>query len=225
VTSVDHVVTFYEYIHGLLPYDEEMQKLVPAPLLEDQRNAVFTFEIPQTYTTYLVELRFPTPNRGGFFLGLDDFYFESIVPGAIISITATENDGHYKVEFLNAGEQSDRLLELDDKRSPRYHFRPTTYSCAVDDAWLINEDRFPNLGSEKPLADKIRRRNDAVIEATFERVGIDDGNGGLLASFEDLLTAVNIERPFSESLLRDALEADDKVSGDDANGYTYVKAA
>lgn len=225
VESVDHVVTFYEYVHGLLPYDEEMQKLVPAPMLEDQRNAVFTFEIPQTYTTYLVELRFPTPNRGGFFLGLDDFYFESIVPGAIISISATENDGHYKVEFLNAGEQSDRLLELDDKRSPRYHFRPTTYSCGVDDAWLINEDRFPKLGSEKPLADKVRRRNDAVVAATFERVGMEDGNGGLLASFEDLLAAVNIERPFSETLLREVLAEDERVSGDDANGFTYDTAS
>ena len=225
VQSVDHVVTFYEYIHGLLPYDEEMQKLVPAPMLEDQRNAVFTFEIPQTYTTYLVELRYPTPNRGGFFLGLDDFYFESLVPGAIISISATENDGHYKIEFLNAGEQSDRLLELDDKRSPRYHFRPTTYSCAVDEAWLINEDRFPRLGSEKPLADKVRRRNDALLAATFERIGMDDGNGGLLASFEDLLAAVNIERPFSEALLREVLEEDERVSGDDANGYTYDTSA
>jgi hypothetical protein len=225
VTSVDHVVTFYEYVHGLLPYDEELQKLVPAPMLDEQRNAVFTFEIPQTYTTYLVELRYPTPNRGGFFLGLDDFYFESIVPGAIITISATENDGHYKVEFLNVGEQSDRLLELDDKRSPRYHFRPTTYACAVDDAWLLNEDRFPNLGSEKPLADKVRRRNDSVVEATFERVGMDDGDGGLLASFEDLLAAVNIERPFSAALLHEVLESMDSVSGDDANGYTYAKGS
>ncbi len=172
-----------------------------------------------------MELRYPTPNRGGFFLGLDDFYFESLVPGAIISISATENDGHYKIEFLNAGEQSDRLLELDDKRSPRYHFRPTTYSCAVDEAWLINEDRFPKLGSEKPLADKVRRRNDALLAATFERIGMDDGNGGLLASFEDLLAAVNIERPFSEALLREVLEEDERVSGDDANGYTYDTSA
>jgi hypothetical protein len=223
VQSVEHVVTFYEYVHGLLPYNEIMQKLVPGPLLEDQRNAVFTFEIPQTYTTYLVELRFPTPNRGGFFLGLDDFYFDSIVPGAIITISATENDGHYTVEYLDVGEQSDRLLELDDKRSPRYHFRPTTYSCAVDDAFLINEDRFPSLGNEKPLADKVRRRNEAVVAATFERIGVDDGAGGLLASFEDLLAAVNIERPFSADLLREVLDADAHVSGDDANGYTYAK--
>jgi len=222
VESVDHVVSFYEYTLGLLPYDAEMQELLPAPLTADQRTAVFTFEIPQTYTTYLVELRYPTPNRGGFLLGLDDFYADCVVPGAIISISATENDGHYKVEYLAADDQDDRLLELDDRRAGRYVFRPTTYSCVVDDKWLINEDRFPNLGSDKPLADKVRRRVDEVLKATFERIGLDDGENGLLASFEDLLAAVNIERPFSEAALRAALEADASVSGDDANGYTYV---
>ena len=92
----------------------------------------------------------------------------------------------------------------------------------MDDAWLINEDRFPTLGSEKPLADKVRRRTEDVIKATFERIGMDDGEGGKLASFEDLLAAVNIERPFSEASLRAAMESDTNISGDDANGYTYA---
>lgn len=221
VASVDHVVTFYEWNLGLLPYDDEMQKLFPAPMLADQRSAVFTFEIPQLYTTYLVELRYPTPTRGGFFLGLDDLYFDSLVPGAMISIAATENDGHYKVEFIAVEEQSDRLLEIDDKR-PRYHFRPTTYACGVDAAWLLNEDRFPALAGMKPMSDRERRKLSTVVEVTFERVGIDDGNGGILASFEDLLAAINIERPVSEALLRSELELHGDISGDDDNGYTYA---
>ena len=98
--SVDHTLTFYEYIHGLLPYDAEMQELLPAPMAPSQKSAVLTFECPQSFTTYLVELRYPTPNRGGFILGLDDFYTENLVPGAIISIQRTENDGHYRVEYL-----------------------------------------------------------------------------------------------------------------------------
>lgn len=221
VSSVDHVVSFYEWNLGLLPYDEEMQQLFPAPMLPDQRSAVFTFEIPQSYTTYLVELRYPTPTRGGFILGLDDLYFDSLVPGAVISISATENDGHYKVEYLAGDEQSDRLLEVDDKR-PRYHFRPTTYACAVDRAWLLNEDRFPNLAGQKPLTDRERRKLATVLEMTFERAGMDDGNGGYLASFDDLLAAINIERPVSAELLHNELELHSGISGDDANGYTYV---
>ncbi len=222
VKSIDHIVTFYEYNLGLLPYDADMQRLLPAPLLPDQRSAVLTFEIPQLYTTYLAELRYPTPNRCGFLLGLDDFFAESLVPGAIIAVSATENDGHYKLEFIASKDRSERLLELDDRRSPRYLFRPTTFASEVAEEWLISEDRFPTFGSEKPLDDKIRRRPDAVLEATFMRVGIDDGEEGKLASFADLLAAANVERPFTEELLRTTLEQHPNVTGE---GDTFTYAA
>jgi hypothetical protein len=220
VKSIDHIVTFYEYNLGLLPYDLDMQRLFPRPVNPEQRSAVLTFEIPQLYTTYLAELRYPTPNRGGFLLGLDDFYSESLVPGAIIAITATENDGHYKVEFISTKNRSERLLELDDRRQPRYLYRPTSFACDVADEWLISEDRFPTLGSEKPLDDKTRRRPEAVIEATFQRVGISDGEGGLLSSFADLLAAANVERPFSEALMRTTLEQHPSITGE-GDTFTY----
>jgi hypothetical protein len=216
VTSIDHVVTFYEYALGLLPFDAELQKLLPSPLTDDQKSAVLTFEFPQTYTTYLVELRYPTPNRGGFLLGLDDFYAENLVPGAMISI--------YKVEYLTSENQTARLLELDDRRSPRYLFRPTTFSCAVDEKWMISEDRFPRLGSEKPLDDKVRRRPETVVEATFERIGIQDSDNWI-ATFDDLLAAVNIERPFSAELLTSVLEAHAGISSDGSDTYTYVSGS
>ena len=223
-TSIDHVLSFYEYSLGLLPYDAGMRNLLPKQVSDDQRTAVLTFEIPQSYTTYLVELRYPTPNRGGFLLGLDDLYGDNLVPGAMISIAATDNDGHFRIEYLPAADQNARLLELDDRRSPRYLFRPTTYTCEVDPEWLVSEDRFPRIGSEKPLDDKVRRRPEAVVHATFERIGIEDGES-LVASFTDLLAAVNIERPFSPALLRTALEQDARVTGDGSDVYTYVAAS
>lgn len=224
--SVDHVITFYEYYHGLLPYDAALQQLLPAPLQPDQRSAVLTFETPQSYTTYLVELRYPTPNRGGFILGLDDFYTENLIPGAMISIQRTENDGHYTVEYLPAGNQSARLLELDERRAVRYVFRPTTYNCTVDEDLLLTEDRFPRLGSEKPLDDRARRRPESVVAATFERVGDQSDVPGFSAAFKDLFAAVNIERPFAEGVLRSILEDDETGAfardpeRDDV--YTYV---
>ena len=220
VRSIDHILTFYEYTLGLLPFDADMQQLLPKALLPDQRSAVLTFECPQSYTTYLVELRYPTPNRGGFLLGLDDFFSENLVPGAMISVTATENDGHYRLEYLAGESQSVRLLELDDRRAVRYVFRPTSFSCAVADELLISEDRFPNLGSERPLDDKVRRRPEAVVHATFERIGI-DSDQGKMATFDDLFAAVNIERPFSQQLLRTTLENAASISTDD-DGDTYV---
>lgn len=220
IPSVNHVLSFYETTLGLLPYDLDMQRLLPKQVLPEQRSAVLTFEIPQLYTTYLVELRYPTPNRGGFLLGLDDFYGESLVPGAMISISATESDGHYKIEFLPSANQNARLLDLDDRRSPRYHFRPTSFTCEVAPEWLISEDRFPKLGNEKPLDDKLRRRPEAVVEATFERVGLEDGTG-FISTFDELLAAANIERPLSETLLRTTLEQHSKVSSDDGDTFTY----
>ena len=224
--SVEHVLTFYEYYHGLLPYNAQMQALLPAPVLADQRSAVLTFECPQSYTTYLVELRFPTPNRGGFILGLDDFYTENLVPGALISITRTENDGHFRVEYLQIGNQNARLLELDERRTLRYVFRPTTYSCGVSDDVLLSEEKFPRLGSEKPLDEKLRRRPESVVAATFERIGEPLDGPGFAAPFSSLLAAVNIERPFSERLLRATLEEDETGAfaqdPERADVYTYV---
>jgi len=223
--SVAHVLTFYEYVHGLLPYDAEMQALLPAPLQPNQRSVVLTFESPQSYTTYLVELRYPTPNRGGFILGLDDLYTENLVPGALLSFTRTDNDGHYIVEYIQAQSQSARLLELDERRAQRYVFRPTTYACGVDDAMLLSEDRFPRLGQERPLDEKVRRRPEGVVAATFERVG-DQVDGGYAASFDALLAAANVERPFSATLLRSILDHDDTGAfsrdPDGTDVYTYV---
>jgi hypothetical protein len=226
VPSVDHILTFFEYYHGLLPYDADLQALLPAPLQPDQRSAVLTFETPQSYTTYLVELRYPTPNRGGFILGLDDFYAENLVPGALVSISRTGNDGHYMVEYLPSPSTSARLLELDERRAQRYVFRPTTYACGVADEMLITEERFPRLGSEKPLDEKIRRRPEAVIAATFERIGDQADSPGYSASFQDLFAAVNIERPFSERVLRNILDHDETGAfakdPDRDDAYTYV---
>jgi hypothetical protein len=223
--SVDHTLTFYEYIHGLLPYDAEMQALLPGPMTSNQKSAVLTFECPQSFTTYLVELRYPTPNRGGFILGLDDFYSENLVPGAIISIQGTDNDGHYRVEFLPESARSDQLLELDERRATRYVFRPTTYACGVEDAQLLSESRFGGLTNEKPLDEKVRRRPEAVVAATFERIGL-ERDGNFSAGFETLLAAVCVERPMSGTLLRSILDQDDTGAfsrdPETADSYTYV---
>lgn len=212
--AVEHTLSFYEFTYGLLPLDAKLQSLLPAPMMPDQRSAVLMVEIPQfENSVYLVEVRYPTHNRGGFILGLDDFYEEKLVPGAMLSISATDNDGQYKIEYLEDAEQQDRFLELDDRRAAKYVFRPLSYDTAVDSDWLVTEDRFPQLGNEKPLPDKQRRHMEQVVEATFKRVGEDDG-GNLIASFTDVLVVANVERPVSETLLRSTIEGMASVTED-----------
>ncbi len=225
VRSVEHTVSFYEFTYGLLPLDASMQALLPAPVMPDQRSAVLMVEIPQfENSVYLVEVRYPTHNRGGFLLGLDDFYEEKLVPGALISIEATDNDGQYKIEYLEDDERQDRFLELDDRRSPKYVFRPLSYDTAVNEEWLVTESRFPRLGNEKPLPDKQRRHLEQVVEQVFQRIGEDDG-GSLIAAFTDLLVAINVERPASEALLRATIEAMPSVSDDGSGILTYDQSA
>lgn len=223
--SIEHTLSFYEFTYGLLPLDARMQSLLPGPVMPDQRSAVLTFEIPQfENSVYLVEVRYPTHNRGGFILGLDDFYEEKLVPGAMLSIEATDNDGHYKLEYLEDEEKQDRFLELDDRRAAKYVFRPLSYDTAVADEWLVTESRFPRLGSEKPLSEKKRRRIEEVVEETFTRIGEQDGSAWI-ASFTDLLVAVNIERPASEAYLRSAIESMASVTDDGSGILTYDASA
>ncbi|MDQ3692370.1 MAG: hypothetical protein M3464_01910 [Chloroflexota bacterium] len=223
--ATDHTLTFYEYVHGLLPYDARLQALLPAPLVPNQRSAVLTFECPQSFTTYLVELRYPTPNRGGYILGLDDFYTDHLVPGALISISRTENDGHYRVEFIAESDENARLLELDERRTPRYVFRPTSYRCGVDPKTLLTEEKFGRFNGEKPVDEKIRRRPESVVAVTFERVG-DSSEGNLSAEFATLLAGVNVERPISATLLRTVFDNDDSGAfsrdPEKEDAYTYV---
>lgn len=225
VTSVEHTLSFYEFTYGLLPLGEKMQALLPAPVMPDQRSAVLTFEIPQFENSiYLVEVRYPTPNRGGFILGLDDFYDEKLVPGAMLSIEATDNNGHYKIEYLEDDEQQDRFLELDDRRAAKYVFRPLTYDTAVASDWMVTENRFPRFGSEKPLSEKKRRRIEDVVEESFKRIGEEDGST-LSATFTDLLVAVNVERPASDAYLRSAIESMASISDDGSGILTYDTSA
>ncbi len=225
VTQISHILSLYEFYLGLLPYDPEMQALMPAPLTPNQRSAVLTFECPQQYTTYLVELRYPTPNRGGYLLGLDDFFSENLVAGALISIRSTDNDGHYIMEYEAGTAQSRRLLELEERRQ-RYVFRPTSFSCAVFDDYLLDEDRFPGFTGDKPLDDKTRRKPEAVISRAFERRNNALEGGGYSATLADLMAACNAERPFSETFLRHILDNDESGAfakdPDDPNAYTYI---
>lgn len=201
----EHVLTFYEYQYGVLPFNPVFQALLPAALLPDQRAAVLTFEAPQTYETFLVELRYPTGNRGGYLAGFDRFFLENLVPGALFTIERNaENDGRYLIEYLPVSGETEKLLQVDEKRN-RYVFRPRTFYCATSDEMLLTENRFPQLANAAPLEDRSRRRPELALGATFERIGEQVGSSDqprYMALLDDLLAAANVERPMSAELIR-----------------------
>lgn len=204
---VEHVLSFYEYQFGVLPLDANLATVMPKPGFADQRAARVTFESPQTNETVVTELRFPTGNRGGFVAGLEHFFAENLVPGGVITIEATDQPNHFLIEYFRVSGEDRKLLHLDERKG-KYAFRSTTYYCATQDEFVLAEGRFPKLADAKPLDDRVRRRPEQVLAATFERVGENVGSTTdprYWASFNDLLAAANIERPISAELMRDIL--------------------
>lgn len=206
---VEHVLTFYEYHYGVLPYDANFAALLPPPMLPDQRAAVLVFESPQTYETFFVELRYPTGNRGGYLAGFEAFFSANLVPGALITIERSENDGTYLIEYLPVSGQDRKLLQLDEKKG-RYVFRPTTFYCATQDNMLLTENRFPRLANQAPLEDRVRRRPEETLAAVFERIGEAEGSGDsvrYMAMLDDLVAVANVERPMPADLIRDIVQS------------------
>ena len=208
---VEHVLSFYEYQYGVLPLDGVLSALFPAPEIPDQRAAVLVFESPQTYETFFVELRFPTSNRGGYIAGLDRFFLENLVPGALFTIERNEDDGRYLIEYLPVSGEDRKLLQIDEKRG-RYVYRPMTFYCATQEDMVLSENRFPQLANVPLLEERVRRRPELALAATFERIGEQVGSSDapkFMAILDDLVPTCNVERPMSAELIRSLITSPD----------------
>jgi len=176
--------------------------------------------------TVVAELRFPTSNRGGFIAGLEDFFAENLVPGAVITIERTDNPTHFLLEYFQVSGEDRKLLYLDDRKG-KYTYRSMTYYCATQNDFVIEEGRFPRLADAKPLDERVKRRPEQVLAATFERIGENIGTASeprYSAAITDLLVAANIERPISLELLRDVLTSGtyQEFSADESNEDVFI---
>jgi len=211
---IEHILTYYEYEYGVLPLDGDLARFFPQAYLRGQRTAVVTFEAPQHYLTFNVEIRFPTGNRGGFLSGFSTFFHENLVPGALFTIECGDTAGTYRIQYLQVSAQERKLLQVDEKKG-KFAFKPVTFYCATRDQMLLSEHRLPRLAQMKPLDARDRRVLAKVVAAAFERGGENVGEASApryLAEFDDLFALANIERPTSTEALRAIL-----TSG--ANGF------
>lgn len=221
--QLEHFLTFYEYRHGVLPYDALARAFFPPPFLEEQRSAYLRFEIPQHYEAYAVELRYPAGNRGGWLWGLEEFFHSSLVPGTLITISRTGEPNVFVLQYLATEAQERRLLTYDERRN-RYTFEDTTFYCEVEESLLLSEERFPRLRNTTPLPPALRRRPADVVAHAFTLVGRKE-EARYRASLEELYPVVNIERPFSLEYLRRVLDTTDVFSPAGEEGvYLYTPA-
>jgi hypothetical protein len=205
---IEHVLTFYEHRLGILPLNANFATIMPKAAFNDQRVTRLTFESPQTFETFEVEVRYPTSNRGGYLIGFEEFFAENLVPGAVVTIEATrDRETHFIVEYFQISRQDRKLLQFNERRE-RFVFQSTTYFCATQDDMLLDDNHFARLADVSPLDEESRRHVDKVLRATFERVGArleEDDELRYRAHIVDILAAANIERPISEPYLRDIL--------------------
>jgi hypothetical protein len=219
--TLSHILTFFEWEYGMLPFTKALAALLPTPLLPDQRTAVVRFESPQHYTSALAELRYPTGNRGGWLQGLEEFFHERLVPGALITLARTDEPHIFTLTYEEQAEVTDRLLVLDEKKN-KFAFANVAYYCAVDSDMLVNQQQYGRLRNLKSLPMNERRKGDVVLEHVFETFGEPVGMRSeprYYATTDELYVALNVLRPASRSYLEHLLkdgeffEADETTPG------------
>jgi hypothetical protein len=218
----DHIITFYEYENGVLPFDNSAKELFPAPLMDDQKALILRFEAPQLYFTYTAELRYSTGARGGWIAGLEQFFADNLIPGAKLLLTQGNKSNHFLIEYEVDNEQERRLLFYDERRQ-KFVYRTIAFACKVDDNQILTPERFGKLDNQKRLEENDRRKTDLLVANAFDLVGTKVGDL-LRATLDDLYPLVNIERPFSRAYLVSLLTQGNSAFRPDATApdtYTY----
>lgn len=205
--TMSHILTFFEWEYGILPFTRALSSLLPAPLLSDQRTAVLRIESPQQYRSVLVELRYPTGNRGGWLSGLEEFFKEFFIAGALITLSRTEEPHVFSLTYEERAETEARMLVLDDKRN-KFAFADVLFFCEVDEDMLPSQQNYSRLRNLKSLPMNERRKSDVVLEHVFETVGDPIGTRSepqYRATNDELYVAINVLRPTSRSYLQHLL--------------------
>lgn len=222
--SVTRLLTFFEWEFGVLPLDAALAALLPKPVFPDQRSAVLRFESPQHFGTYLVEVRYPTGNRGGWLQGLEDFFREHLVPGALITISRGEAVNVFTITYEEASETTSRLLTLDEKKN-KFAFANMTFYCAVDDDLLPEQNRYGKLRNLKAFPMGERRKAEMILEHVCETMGERGGSREqpvYRVSFADIFMAYNVLRPASRSFLLALLANHPAIAADPAAEGFYL---
>lgn len=222
--SLTRMLTFFEWEHGVLPFDASLRALLPGPVLPDQRSAVLRFESPQHYTQALVEVRYPTGNRGGWLQGLEEFFHEHLVPGAMVTLTRTAEPHVFTIVYEEAQPVTDRILTFDEKKN-KFAFANRTYYAAADAEQLTSQTRYARLNRLKSFPMGERRKAEIILAHVAETIGEQGGDRAAphyRVTFDDLVIAFNVLRPGSRTLLSQMIERSDEFESDPARPDAFL---
>ncbi len=200
-----HTLTFYEWENGILPYSPEAKLVLPPPMLKDQKIAQLRFEAPQFGVSAYVELHYPTGNRGGWIEGLGEILVVFISGARLTIARDPDKIDTFSITYDAKPAEETTVLLYDGKRQ-RFVFQPLPLNYRVDNAYLLERQRFAGLKDVRRLDEAARRKSDSVIIFAFEKIGAKvtrDEKTVYRARIDDILPVINIEKPFSTtSLLR-----------------------
>ncbi len=218
--SMTHILTFFEWEYGILPFSRALSALLPGALLAEQRAAVLRFELPQQYTSSLIELRYPTGNRGGWLQGLEALFHDYLVPGALVTLARTEEPHVFRLSYEEQPRTEDRLLVLDEsKKTPKFVFANVAFECLVDTDMLVNQQQFGRLRNLKAYPMNERRKGELMLEDIFETLGDPVGTRAeprYALQMDRLFVALNVLRPASREFLTHLLDEGELFAADEA---------
>lgn len=210
-----HVLTFYDWYWGHLPYDQVAMKLLPQPFLEDQASGRVRLRPASGEDQFSVVIHYPSEGHLGWWGSAElrgFFEAKELAPGATIVVRrtpASETEGVYEVDYLPGPATRMEMLDYDESRQPV--FRRLSLKCAVDEEMALPRSRFSALEALRFLDESERRVTPLLLKTAFQRVGEKMLRGlGIVyrASFADLFVATNIERPLPWTVLQAIFEQD-----------------
>jgi hypothetical protein len=223
--TLSHVLTFFEWEYGILPLTRALAALLPPPMLHDQRTAVLRFDLPQHYMSALVELRYPTGNRGGWVQGLEAAFHDFLVHGALITLARTEEAHVFSVTYEEAPEATERVLVLDEtKKTPKYAFANLTFAATIDSDMLVSQAQYARARNLKAFPMNERRKGLEMLEHVAETIGAPVGTRSeprYRVTEQELFVGLNALRPASREYLLHLLDDGERFEKDAENAQTW----
>lgn len=204
--SVEHKLTFFEWEYGILPFNNALAAILPTPVINRQNNAVLTFEMTQhNHYAISVNVRFPAIRRGGWLQGFDELFREWFVPGAIITISRTNQPNVLTISYSEVDDRVEQLLYIDDsKKKSKYAFTEMRITSTVDEDLLPTQANVGRIRKIKFFEISERKNIHTLLENIFVGFGEEVGSKQdpvYRLSFEQMFAVMSVYRSVTRKYL------------------------
>jgi hypothetical protein len=211
VKEWSHVLTFYDWYWGHLPFNAEARDLLDEPLLTGQSCSRVELRPASGGEAFPAIVYYPSERQLGWWGSAElRGFFETheLAPGATMKVRRTSSaNGSYEIDYLSGPATRMEMLDYEEGGQPV--FRRLSLRCQLEEELSLPRSRFSALEALSLLPEEERRVTSLLLKTAFQRVGEKLLRGaGIVyrASFTDLYVAANIERPLSATVLKAIFE-------------------